>query len=139
MAQGKKTRGPVDLKLTEVDSALPPLTPRPPPSPPSPQGKGVDYGSDYDEDESTAIGTGFNPDSEMSFQATLAAMGDSEPQVSSPAPSPMPPEEELSLPEGSRVRQYEIIREIGRGGMGRVLLARDTVRKRPRRRVTKTS
>jgi len=28
--------------------------------------------------------------------------------------------------EGTRVRQYELIRELGRGAMGRVYLARDT-------------
>ena len=33
---------------------------------------------------------------------------------------------ELELAPGLRVRQYEVIREIGRGGMGRVVLARDT-------------
>lgn len=30
------------------------------------------------------------------------------------------------LPPGTRVHQFEVIRELGRGGMGRVLLARDT-------------
>jgi hypothetical protein len=30
------------------------------------------------------------------------------------------------LREGTRIRQYELIREIGRGGMGQVFLARDT-------------
>jgi len=33
---------------------------------------------------------------------------------------------ELALTPGLRVRQYEVIRELGRGGMGRVVLARDT-------------
>ena len=33
---------------------------------------------------------------------------------------------DLKLVEGDRVHQYEVIREIGRGGMGRVVLARDT-------------
>jgi eukaryotic-like serine/threonine-protein kinase len=33
---------------------------------------------------------------------------------------------DIVLSPGSRVRQYEVIREIGRGGMGRVVLARDT-------------
>ncbi len=32
----------------------------------------------------------------------------------------------LDLVPGARIRQYELVREIGRGGMGRVFLARDT-------------
>ncbi|HEY0138647.1 MAG TPA: serine/threonine-protein kinase, partial [Nannocystis sp.] len=34
--------------------------------------------------------------------------------------------EQLSLGPGSVLKQYELIRELGRGGMGRVFLARDT-------------
>src|SRR5690242_18175855 len=40
----------------------------------------------------------------------------------SPKVAPAPP----AHFEGMRIRQYEIIRELGRGGMGHVLLARDT-------------
>jgi len=36
------------------------------------------------------------------------------------------PSSALEPSPGLRVRQYEVIREIGRGGMGRVVLARDT-------------
>jgi eukaryotic-like serine/threonine-protein kinase len=40
-------------------------------------------------------------------------------------PRPAPPAE-LSLGSGTRIQHYELIREIGRGGMGAVFMARDT-------------
>jgi serine/threonine protein kinase len=60
-----------------------------------------------------------------------------------PAPTPQPPEPldptahpdagevpasqgHTALTAGARVHQYELIRELGRGGMGRVFVARDT-------------
>jgi serine/threonine protein kinase len=41
-------------------------------------------------------------------------------------PSPSAPEQALVLAPGTRIRHYELIRQLGAGGMGTVFLARDT-------------
>ena len=69
--------------------------------------------------------TEIGPPPDMTAAASLdgAAADDTtahEPPADETAPAPTP------LAAGSRVAQFEIIRELGRGGMGRVFQARDT-------------
>ena len=49
-----------------------------------------------------------------------------QPGVAAPTAPHASSADEWSIAPGQRIRQYEVIRELGRGGMGRVMLARDT-------------
>ncbi|MDI1446374.1 protein kinase [Polyangium sp. 6x1] len=77
------------------------------------------------------------PDPDPAFARTAQAMTGPNPEpssrstVSATSPpiafgAPAIPVESLSLHAGSVIKHYEIIRELGQGGMGRVFLARDT-------------
>ncbi|HYI02299.1 serine/threonine-protein kinase [Hyalangium sp.] len=60
----------------------------------------------------------------------MASRGGTRPTVSdTPSPPPLNPSlpvESLVLTPGTRIHQYELIRQLGAGGMGTVFLARDT-------------
>ncbi|MDI1481222.1 protein kinase [Polyangium sp. y55x31] len=77
------------------------------------------------------------PDHDPAFARTARAVTGPNPEppsrstVSATSPpiafgAPAIPVESLSLHPGSVLKHYEIIRELGQGGMGRVFLARDT-------------